>query len=157
MQGKRFTSKMKIPITHMIILRCFISKLVILANKYMCNNRGIWNSQYDTHTNICSEYLMSDSNIRTNFNLTNLTTIFFLYIYIKVMFYFMESATQKTKRKKEPDTCARYAIMFVTKSALSLMAIWCLRLPSFESCIQQAKTTCFLSMRTSLAFARASK
>ena len=33
----------------------------------------------------------------------------------------------------------------------------CLRLPSFESCIQQSNTTCLLSNRKSLACARASK
>ena len=32
----------------------------------------------------------------------------------------------------------------------SLLVIWCLRLPRFESCIQQRKTTCLLSIRKSL-------
>ena len=31
--------------------------------------------------------------------------------------------------------------------AFSLLAIWCLRLPSFESCIQRRKATCLLSIR----------
>ena len=31
--------------------------------------------------------------------------------------------------------------------AFSLLEIWCLRLPSFESCIQQRKTNCLLSIR----------
>ena len=34
---------------------------------------------------------------------------------------------------------------------------WCLRLPSFESCIQQRKATCLLSFRKLLACARALK
>ena len=45
----------------------------------------------------------------------------------------------------------------VCEWAFSLLAIRCLRLPRFESCIQQRKTTCLLSIRISLACARASK
>ena len=45
----------------------------------------------------------------------------------------------------------------VCEWAFSLLAIWCLRLPSFEFCIQQRKTTCLLSIRKSLACARAAK
>ena len=45
----------------------------------------------------------------------------------------------------------------VCKWAFSLLVIWCLRLPSFESCIQQRRTTFLLSIRKSLACARASK
>ena len=45
----------------------------------------------------------------------------------------------------------------VCQRAFSLLAIWCLRPPRFESCIQQRKTTCLLSIRTSLACAKASK
>ena len=37
--------------------------------------------------------------------------------------------------------------------AFSLQAIWCLRLPSFESCIQQRKTTCLISIKKSLTCA----
>ena len=39
----------------------------------------------------------------------------------------------------------------VCEWAFSLLAIWCLRLPNFESCIQQSKTSCLLSIRKSLA------
>ena len=47
----------------------------------------------------------------------------------------------------------------VSEWAFSLLAIWflTLRLPSFESCIQQRKPTCLLSIRKMLASARASK
>ena len=45
----------------------------------------------------------------------------------------------------------------VCEWAFSLLAIRCLRLPRFESCIQQKKTTCLLSIWISLACARASK
>ena len=41
--------------------------------------------------------------------------------------------------------------------AFGPLAIWCLRLPKFESCIQQRQTTCLLSIWKSLACARASK
>ena len=41
--------------------------------------------------------------------------------------------------------------------AFSLLANWCLRLPSFESCIQHGKTAFLLSIRKSVAYARASK
>ena len=44
----------------------------------------------------------------------------------------------------------------VCQRAFSLLAIWCLG-PGFESCIQQRKTTCLLSIQISLARARASK
>ena len=37
------------------------------------------------------------------------------------------------------------------------MAIWCVRHPSFESCIHQRKATCLLSIRKALACFRASK
>ena len=39
----------------------------------------------------------------------------------------------------------------VCEWAFSLLAIWCLRLHSVESCIQQRKTACLLSIRKSLA------
>ena len=45
----------------------------------------------------------------------------------------------------------------ICERAFSMLAIKCLRHPSFESCIQQRKTTCLLSIRKSLACARASK
>ena len=37
----------------------------------------------------------------------------------------------------------------VCKWVFCLLAIWCLRIPSFESCIQQRKTTCLISIRKS--------
>ena len=43
----------------------------------------------------------------------------------------------------------------VCERAFSLLVIWCLRFPSF--CIHQRKTACLLSIRKSLACARASK
>ena len=45
----------------------------------------------------------------------------------------------------------------VCEWVFSLLATRCLRLPRFESCIQQKKTTCLLSIRISLACARSSK
>ena len=45
----------------------------------------------------------------------------------------------------------------VCQQAFSLLANRCLRSPGFESCSQQRKTTCLLSIRKSLACARASK
>ena len=45
----------------------------------------------------------------------------------------------------------------VCQRAFSLLEIWFQRPSGFESCIQQGKTTCFLTNRTSLACARASK
>ena len=45
----------------------------------------------------------------------------------------------------------------VCEWTFSLLAIWCLRPPRFESCIQQRKTTCLHSIRKSLACARPSK
>ena len=45
----------------------------------------------------------------------------------------------------------------VCESAFRLLAIWCLRIPRFESCIQQRKTTCFLSIRKLLACGKAPK
>ena len=43
----------------------------------------------------------------------------------------------------------------VSEWVFSLLAIWCLRLPSFESWLQQRKTTCLLSIRKFLASAKA--
>ena len=45
----------------------------------------------------------------------------------------------------------------VCQQAFSLLANRCLRPSVFESCLQQRKTTCLLSIRKSLACARASK
>ena len=65
--------------------------------------------------------------------------------------------------KSKPTTYFRvrftYSIMYkaaevcqsVCEWVLSLLESWCLRLPRFESCIQQRKTTCLLSIRKSLA------
>ena len=41
--------------------------------------------------------------------------------------------------------------------AFSLLAIWCLRLPSFESCIQQRKAICLVSIKKMISSDRASK
>ena len=45
----------------------------------------------------------------------------------------------------------------VCQQAFSLLANRCLRPSGFESCLQQRKTTCLLSIRITLACARASK
>ena len=45
----------------------------------------------------------------------------------------------------------------VCEWAFSMLAIWCPRLPRFESCILQRKTTYLLSIRKLLVCARASK
>ena len=45
----------------------------------------------------------------------------------------------------------------VCEWTFSLLANWCLRLPSIESCIQQRKTMCLFSIRKSLVCARALK
>ena len=45
----------------------------------------------------------------------------------------------------------------VCEWAFSLMAIWCIKLPNFDSCIAQRETTCLLSIRKSFACARASQ
>ena len=45
----------------------------------------------------------------------------------------------------------------VCEWAFSLLTNWCLRLPSFESCIQQRKTTCLLTIRKPVVCARTSK
>ena len=45
----------------------------------------------------------------------------------------------------------------VWERAYCLLATWCLRLPSFESCIQQRKTTCLISIHRLLPCASVSK
>ena len=45
----------------------------------------------------------------------------------------------------------------ICQQAFNLLANRCLRPSGFESCLQQRKTTCLLSIRISLACARASK
>ena len=50
-----------------------------------------------------------------------------------------------------------FAWFSIAQSVFGLLAIRCLRLPSFEFCIRQRKTTCLLSIRNSLASARASE
>ena len=70
---------------------------------------------------------------------------------------FYKIATKVSSRKKVLLLLVIYlTAQLVCQRAFSLLEIRFLR-PWFESCIQQRKTTCLLSIRKSLAYARASK
>ena len=86
----------------------------------------------------------------------------YVYVYVYVYVWYRQCQMRKPTDQGAGLSSSRFLAWSsiarpVCQRTFGLLAIWCLGLPRFESCIQQRKTACFLSIRKSLVCARASK